>query len=71
MTVKEVLRTEFIEDLFHLPLSQHAFVEFQQMEIICQNEREKIQEGNSDMWSYIWGKNNFTANNAYNTMIGY
>jgi hypothetical protein len=41
------------------------------MEIICQNEREKIKEGNSDMWSYIWGKNNFTANNAYNTMIGY
>jgi hypothetical protein len=55
MTVKEVLRTEFIEDLFHLPLSQHAFVEFQQMEIICQNEREKIQEGNSDMWS-IFGE---------------
>jgi hypothetical protein len=64
------LHTEFIEDLFHLPLSQQSFAEFQQIEIIFQNAREKIHEGNYDMWSYICGNNIFTTNKAYNSMIG-
>jgi hypothetical protein len=70
MTVDEVIHIEFLEDLFHLPLSQQAFSKFEQMEIICQNARAKIHKGNSNMWSYIWGSNTFTAKNAYNTMIG-
>jgi hypothetical protein len=41
------------------------------MEIICHNARARIQEGNIDMWSYIWANNTLTTKNAYNTMIGY
>jgi hypothetical protein len=57
MTVKEVLDTEFLEDLFHLPLSQQAYAEFLQMESICQTAREKLNDEDSDKWSYIWGTN--------------
>jgi hypothetical protein len=32
MSVHEVINTEFLEDLFHFPLSEEAYIEFQQME---------------------------------------
>jgi hypothetical protein len=34
--VEKVINTEFLEDLFHLPLSQQAYEEFQNLEVICQ-----------------------------------
>jgi hypothetical protein len=41
------------------------------METICHLAREKIEEDNPDIWSYIWGSNIFTVKQAYNSMIGY
>jgi hypothetical protein len=71
ITVRDVLDTEFLEDLFHLPLSQQAYSEFLQMEMICQTAREKISNDESDKWSYIWGSNTFSVHRAYNCLIGY
>jgi hypothetical protein len=44
-TVERVIHTEYLEDLFHLPLSQQAFGEFQSLEVICQNALAVVQEG--------------------------
>jgi hypothetical protein len=54
-SVANVVNTKYLEDLFHLPLSQQAYVEFQNMEILCQSTLTTIQEGNLDNWTYIWG----------------
>jgi hypothetical protein len=35
INVYEVINTEFLEDLFHLPLSEEAYNEFQDMETLC------------------------------------
>jgi hypothetical protein len=53
MSVREVIDSEFLEDLFHLPLSQQAYSEISIMENICQHAREKISENDLDKWSYI------------------
>jgi hypothetical protein len=70
MKVQEVIHTEFLEDLFHLPMSQEAFVEFQHLENICHSASIKTQSGNKDEWTYIWGNNKFSTKNAYKAMIG-
>jgi hypothetical protein len=43
MSVHDVIQTEYLEDLFHLPLSHQAFQEFQQFEIICQQAMDYLQ----------------------------
>jgi hypothetical protein len=69
-SVHRVIHTEYLEDLFHLPLTQQAFEEFQDLEVVCQNTLTVIQEGNSDNWSYIWGNAEFSSKKAYQAMIG-
>jgi hypothetical protein len=70
-SVERVIHTEYLEDLFHLPLSQQAFEEFQNLEVVCQNAFTVVQEGNSDTWSYIWGNAEFSSKKAYQAMIGF
>jgi hypothetical protein len=57
--VAETVNTEFLQDLFHLPLSVQAFNEFEILEDICVTLGEKIQLGEQDSWTYIWGNNSF------------
>jgi hypothetical protein len=42
ITVHESIHTEFLEDLFHLPLSQEAYSEFQDLETLCEATQERI-----------------------------
>jgi hypothetical protein len=60
-TVHQVMETEFLEDRFHLPLSQQAFSEFEALETLCDATMNTIQQGNIDQWSYIWGGKEFTT----------
>jgi hypothetical protein len=69
--VDRVIHTEYLEDLLHLPLSQQAYEEFQNLEIVCQNALTVVQEGNYDNWSYIWGNADFSSQKAYKAMIGF
>jgi hypothetical protein len=48
LTVQSVIHTEYLEDLFILPLSQQAFQEFEQVETICTSTLQKTHEGASD-----------------------
>jgi hypothetical protein len=42
MTVAQVINTKVLEDLLHLPLSQHAFLEFEEFEMIFQNALTRV-----------------------------
>jgi hypothetical protein len=68
--ISEIVSTEFIEDLFHLPLSQQAFLELDQFEEVCNQAVLKINGGGVDSWSYIWGSPEFSVHKAYNVMSG-
>jgi hypothetical protein len=70
LSVQQVIETEFLEDLFHLPLSQQAFSEFESLENLCDTTMRTIQQGNIDQWSYIWGNKDFTTKQAYKALIG-
>jgi hypothetical protein len=61
ISVKEAILTEYNEDLFNLSLSQQAYEEFNELEIICQNASGKILSGQKDEWSYIWGNSEFSS----------
>jgi hypothetical protein len=70
ISVSKVLQMDFIQDLFHLPLSQQAFAEFELLEIVCDNAQTVVQQQHCDTWSYIWGIDKFSTTNAYKFMMG-
>jgi hypothetical protein len=67
---EETVNTEFLQDLFHLPLSLEAYNEFVKIEDICESASAKIQLGEQDSWIYIWGNNSFSSKQTYNALIG-
>jgi hypothetical protein len=71
LSIHSVIHTEYLEDLFHLPLSQQAFQEFEQLENLCEVALQRVQEGEADKWKYIWGNFSFTSRKAYKVLIGY
>jgi hypothetical protein len=71
LTVHSAISLEYLKDLFHLPLSQEAFLEFEELEVICGNTMQMIQEGNIDNLSYTWGNANGTSKRAYKVLISY
>jgi hypothetical protein len=68
--VAETVNMEFLQDLFHLPLSVQAFNEFEMLEDICVSASEKMQLGEQDSWTYIWGNSTFSSKKAYKALIG-
>ena len=69
-TVNEAIQNEFLEDLFQLPLSQQAYEEFLELQIICDEAKERIALRNKDQWSYIWGSDEFYCKKAYKVLQG-
>lgn len=51
MSVYVDVNSEFLKDLFHLPLTQQAFLEYESFEIICNEATLTMQRGNYDNWS--------------------
>lgn len=70
LSVQEATNLEYLEDLFHLPLSTQAYEEFQQLEIIFEEVRSSEYRDCNDTWSYLWGSANFSSSKAYTCMIG-
>jgi len=63
ISVKDVMNAEDFEDLFYLPLSQAAFVEFEDLQ-------EHLigllgPQSGDDIWSYIWGNGTYTSQRLY------
>ena len=69
-TVHTILQTEYLEDLFHLPLTVQAFQEFEAMEDICIALRASDTLDCTDTWSYIWGTEQFSVAKAYKVLMG-
>jgi hypothetical protein len=53
-----------MESLFHLPLSEQAWQEYQALQVIIQGIQ--ITEESKDTWSYIWGKAEYSSSKFYN-----
>ena len=51
--VQQVINTEYLQDLFHLPLTTQAYEEFIQMEDICTSLRQSKYLDAMDTWIYI------------------
>jgi hypothetical protein len=67
VSVQTVKSTAALSTLFHLPLSNEAYEQF----LLLQDMVQTLQLNNdADQWTYIWGSNIFTANKAYNSLIG-
>ena len=64
-----IIHTEFLEDLFHLPLIVQAFQEFEAMEDICIALRVSESLECTGTWSYIWGNDQFSVAKAYKVMM--
>jgi hypothetical protein len=64
ISVVTFFETANIIDHFHLPLSEQAFQELQELQIIVQS----IQMGDEekDQWHYIWGSKKYTSKCFYN-----
>jgi hypothetical protein len=53
-----------MEIQFHLPLSEQAFQEFQNLQSFIQSIQ--VQQGTKDTWSFIWGNNIYATFKFYN-----
>src|SRR4051812_4585055 len=51
ITIFETLQTEFLEDLFHLPLTVQAYDQFLQFESLCDEQRNLNLADCNDTWS--------------------
>jgi hypothetical protein len=69
ITVQDAISKEYLQVLFHMPLSQQAYMEFLSQEELCNNTEISLQDGNLDSWSYFWGSETFSTKKAYNFMI--
>lgn len=70
ITVEATINLEYLEDLFHLPMSVQAYEEFQHLEVICEELKSSEHIDCTDTWSYIWGSERFSSSKAYSYMIG-
>ena len=52
-SVQQVINTEHLQDLFHLPLTTQAYEEFLLMEDMCISIRQSEYLDALDTWSYI------------------
>ena len=69
--VHDIVNQDFLQDLFHLPLSQQAYNEFLELEKKIHEAREYMERGDHDSWSYIWGSSDFSSKKAYNALVGF
>jgi hypothetical protein len=70
-SVHQVINAEYIEDMFHLPLTTQAHEEFLHMEAICLEVKHSEFLDMTDTWSYIWGNEFYSSTKAYKVLIGH
>jgi hypothetical protein len=68
ITARYAIELERLQQLFFIfPLSEEAFQEYCEMEILMQAIHYSEE---NDMWSYIWGKRTYSSSRAYNHLFG-
>lgn len=67
LSMRQVLRTPDIQDLFHLPLSKEAYGQFQQLQILRDSTKVSVER---DVWSFNGNQLGFSVSKAYQLLIG-
>lgn len=67
ITAKQAMNTEDLTHLFHLPISETAFSQLQQMIHLLQQRGTSSEQ---DLWTYSWGQK-FSAAKAYKYLMGH
>lgn len=67
LTVLQVAQLEDLTEIFHLPLSEEAFQQLQELQIML-NHLSLTDD--PDRWTYIWGSTDFTPSRAYKQLKG-
>lgn len=68
MSLRTVWEAPHLHELFHLPLSEQAFQQFDLLLAIL--EELDLQAG-QDLWTYIWGTSTYSTSKAYEKMKGH
>jgi hypothetical protein len=58
ITLSSVLQHENLHDIFQLPLSEEAYVQYCEVSVLIQSVQDNTD---NDKWKYIWGNVNFSA----------
>jgi len=68
LTLYAALQTEDFQNLFHLPLSEHAFEQFNELHtyVVALQQTEM-----ADKWTYIWGNAIFSSVKTYKQLSGF
>lgn len=64
ISVAAFLANPHIGEQFHLPLSEQAQQELDELQGMIQNIQ--MRDENKDKWHYIWGSQHYSANGYYN-----
>jgi hypothetical protein len=67
ITLSSVLQHENLLDIFQLPLSEEAYVQYCEVSVLIQSVQDNTD---NDKWKYIWGNVIFSAKKAYNHLSG-
>jgi len=67
ITVAEA-STENLQNLFHLPLSEEAYPQFLQLQMLLHSAQPTEEK---DIWGYIWGSNFFSSSKTYKHLSGH
>lgn len=61
-TIMQAKETTQLQDMFHLPLSEQAFTQFQ---LLSAELQEQGTSDGQDTWTYNWGSSRFSSQKIY------
>jgi hypothetical protein len=67
ITLSSVLQQEKISDIFQLPLSEEAYNQYCEIDLMLRAIQGLAE---NDSWKYIWGNGHFSDKKAYNHLMG-
>jgi hypothetical protein len=65
--VASVLELNSLQVVFHLPLSEEAYAQFCELDILMQSVQ---LTSDKDTWNYIWGSTQYSSKKAYDHLLG-
>jgi hypothetical protein len=66
ISVHKAVSSDTFPDLFHLPMSEEALVQMQNLQ--ANLESISLSDG-KDKWSYTWGSHIFSSSKVYKTLV--
>jgi hypothetical protein len=67
VSLKSILQLDNIQNHFNLPLSEEAYEQFCDLNVLLLSLQAN---GQDDVWSYVWGTSKFSVQKAYMHFVG-